>query len=230
MKKITLALSTVFLAVISINPAHAGEGFYAELSGGSAKNKAEINSYSINSINMGEISNYSSSEKELILNEKSSSFGIRFGYQFNEHIAIELGHQQYGEANRKFVDEFDDTIQYKTKSSATSAGIKGTMPLSDYFALFARAGIAKWDMKMTVTDSSTPDEIDSIKDGDNELYYGIGAEYAINETVSLGLEYTILDMGWVFKEAEMSEDFSASSQVKGSYRVSNLALLLKISF
>jgi len=234
MKKIpfvcSIILSTAISSLLLTAPALADSGVYAELSAGSAKHKAEINSVTSNGTYMGEAFAVTEAEKESILNESGTSFGIRFGYQFNDYIAVELGHHQYGEADEKYVDKYGDNIHSKLKSSATSVGIKGILPLSDDFSLFARAGIAKWDMKITVSDSSSPDELNSFKDDNNDLYYGIGAEYNINETVSLGLEYSMLDMGFDLHRSETSQDFSYSSVAKGKYQVNNLALLLKVSF
>ena len=236
MKKIALLCSTVLSTTISSliltapAPALAGSGFYAELSAGSANHKAEVNSVTYNAIYLGTTYTETETEKESLLNENGTLFGIRFGYQFNDYIAVELGHQQYGEVDEKYVDEYGDNIHNKLKSSATSGGIKGILPLSDDFSLFARAGISKWDMKLTVSDSSSPDEPYSFKDDNNDLYYGLGAEYNFSETVSLGLEYTMLDMDWNLYRSESSQDFSYSSDVEGSYQLSNLALILKINF
>ena len=234
MKKIALVCSTVLSTAISSlllsAPALAGSGFYAELSAGSVKHKAEVNSVTYNGTYMGESFTEIEAEKESLLNESGTSFGIRFGYQFNDYIAVELGHHQYGEADEKYVDKYGDNIHNKLKSSATSVGIKGILPLSDDFSLFARAGIAKWDMKLTVSDSSAPDETYVLKDDNNDLYYGLGAEYNFSETVSLGLEYTMLDMDWNLYRSESSQDFNYSKHVKGNYQLSNLALILKVNF
>ena len=215
-------------------PAIADTGFYAELSAGSAKNKAEAHSSgttsftSFDGTDTGTMATKGTSK--LLEDRDSASFGLRFGYQFNDYIAIELGHHQYGEAKDEFKDKFGDTINNKLESSSTSAGIKAMLPLSDEFSLFARAGVAQWDFKGTITDSSSPDKAYPIKQDDNDIYYGIGAEYRFNESISLGLEYSILDMEGGVYVAEASENsrFSVTSNL--NYKVENLSLLLKFSF
>ncbi len=243
MKKTAFVLSTVFSTValtaipslLLTAPAMAGEGFYAELSAGSAKNKAEVNyssTYSFTSFR--ETQSETETGKDSSPSEKSTSFGVRFGYQFNNYIAVELGHHQYGEWEDKEEGESSDSTSAKIESSSISAGIKGIYPLSDDLSLFARAGIAKWDFKATVTDSSALDALESLKKDDNDMYYGIGAEYSFNESISLGLEYSVLDMGWgeSLSDAGTYEDFSYSStgHYKTSYKVENISLLLKVSF
>ena len=240
MKKITLVCSTILSTVISslllTAPALAGAGSYAELSAGSAKNNLGVNfSGSSTFAYEGETETEVFSESETALKDKgTTSFGLRMGYQFNDYIAIELGHQQYGEVQHKSLDEYEDTINSKAKSSSISAGIKAILPLSDDFSLFSRAGMAKWDVKMTVTDSSAPDEIFILKQDDNDIYYGIGAEYHFNDTVSVGLEYSVLDMSWsestVASESNEYYSYSVNGNGNYNYKVENIALLLTVSF
>ncbi len=233
MKKIAFVLSTVIPGLFLT--ASATAGFYAELSAGSAKNKAETN-YSITSTStyFGETQTETETGTDSSSSEKSTSFGVRFGYQFNNYIAVELGHHQYGEWDDKEQGESGDSTSAKIESSSISAGIKGIYPLTEDLSLFARAGIAKWDFKATVTDSSALDAIEPLKKDDNDIYYGIGAEYSVNESISLGVEYSVLDMGWggSLSDAGTHEDYSYSStgHFKTNYKVENISLLLKVSF
>ncbi|WP_157829079.1 porin family protein [Colwellia sp. 75C3] len=229
MKKIALVCSTVISSLLLTAPATAG--FYAELSAGSAKNKAEANyTATYTTTYLGETQSETETETDSSPSEKSTSFGVRFGYQFNNYIAVELGHHQYGEWNENDVDEDGANSSAKIESSSISAGIKGILPLSDDLSLFARAGLAKWDFKAT----STAGEFEPMKKDDNDIYYGIGAEYNVNESVSLGVEYSVLDMGWgeSLSDAGTYEDFSYSTtgHYKTSYKVENISLLLKVSF
>ena len=234
MKKIALSLSIVIPSLLLSAPTLSQQGFYTELSAGSVKSKAQIDSvvtYSLIYLDNTETTTESYSETE---SYDSTSLGLRLGYQFNEYIAIEAGYHNYGEAKDNYIDEFDDTINVKISSSAVSFGIKGSLPISDHFSIFARTGMAKWDFKSSFTDSSMPGEVEQLKESDKDIYYGIGAEYRFNETISLGLEYSLLSMGWKDIESEYEQysgvDFSYSLDKKVDYKVQNLALLLKISF
>ncbi len=234
MKKIAFSLSIVIPSLLLSAPALSQSGFYAELSAGSVKNKAEMDVSLTSSVTYlgyieSETESYSDTESY-----DSTSLGLRLGYQFNEYIAIESGYHNYGEAKDNYIDEFDDTINEKISSSAVSFGIKGSIPISDHFSIFARTGMAKWDFKTSVTDSSMPGEVEQLKGSDKDIYYGVGAEYRFNETISLGVEYSVLSMGWKAVESESEQyydvDYSYSLDNKVDYKVQNLALLLKISF
>ncbi len=234
MRKIALSLSIVIPSLLLSAPALSQQGFYTELSAGSVKSKAQIDevvTYSLTYLDNTETTTESYSNTE---SYDSTSLGLRLGYQFNEYIAIEVGYHNYGKAKDNYIDEFDDTINEKISSSAVSFGIKGSLPISDHFSIFARTGMAKWDFKSSFTDSSMPGEVEQLKESDKDIYYGIGAEYRFNETISLGLEYSLLSMGWKDIESEYEQyygvDFSYSLDRKVDYKVQNLALLLKISF
>lgn len=230
MKKIAIALSTVIPSLLLSNAAFAEAGFYGELSAGTASNKADVNYTStFSSYFAGDT--YTETETGTdSTSEDTTSLGLRLGYQFNEYIAVELGYHQYGESDDTYTDEYGDIIKDKVETSSVSAGLKGILPLSEQFSLFARAGMAKWDLKATSTDSSMPGEVFVLKQDDNDIYYGVGAEFSFNESISLGVEYSVVDMGWNISSAESSEYFSFSSDAKINYQVSNLALLLKVSF
>jgi OOP family OmpA-OmpF porin len=229
MKKISLVLSTIIPSLFLTVSATAS--FYAELSAGSAKNKAETNySATYTSTYFGEAQTETETGKDSSSSEKSTSFGIRFGYLFNDYIAVELGHHQYGEWDDKEQYESGDGSSAKIESSSMSAGIKGIFPVSEDFSLFARAGIAKWDFKAT----STLNEFEPVKKDDNDIYYGIGAEYNFSESISFGVEYSVIDMEW--EESQFDEgtyddfSYSTTSNYKTNYKVENISLLLKVSF
>ncbi len=230
MKKIAIALSTIIPSLLLSNTAFAEAGFYGELSAGIASNKADMNYTStFSSYFAGD--NYTETETgNDSTSEDTTSLGLRLGYQFNEYIALELGYHQYGESDDTYTDEYGDVISDKVETSSISAGLKAILPLSEQFSLFARAGMAKWDLKATSTDSSAPGDVFVLNQDDNDIYYGVGAEYSFNETISLGIEYSVIDMGWNISSAETTEYYSFSSDASISYEVSNLALLLKVSF
>lgn len=219
-KKIAIVLSCLLVS----SSAFAGTGFYAELSAGQADNSIETNyTFTSTTNSYGTITedNESGTDKESL--GKSTSFGARLGHQFNDYIAVELGHHEYG--------EYNDEDSSKINTSSTSVGVKGILPLSESFALFARVGYAKWNFEAKFTDDGFSD---ALKYDDNDIYYGIGAEYHLTESISLGLEYSVLEMSWgnSITDEFSSEDFSYSyaSNINYDYKVENIALLFKYTF
>lgn len=231
MKKSVTLLTSLLLSTA----AYAGPGFYVELAAGKADNSVDSTfsysaNYEINGESMSE--NESESFSESI--GKSTSFGARLGYQFNDYIAVELGHQEYGEKADNYVDDFGDNISDKISSSSTSLGVKGILPVSESFALFVRAGYAKWDLESKSTDSSLPGETFRFSESDNDITYGIGAEYMITESMSLGLEYSVIEMNWDESDSDSytSDNYSYSyaSTAEVAYKVENISLLFKYTF
>jgi OOP family OmpA-OmpF porin len=140
-----------------------------------------------------------------VFGEKASgddtSFGLRLGYSFNTNFSAELSYQSYGEADDRYVDSSGDNIHDTIESDALMIGVKALIPLNNEFSLVGRLGISKWDAKVKHTDSSFPGQVFKGDDDGTDPYYGIGAEYRINESTFAGIEYTITEM-----EAEQNID------------------------
>lgn len=119
------------------------------------------------------------------------SLGLRGAFGVNEHVAIEASYIRYGEADYSYIDSFSDTINEKADTSAFNIGVRGSLPLDNGFSVHARIGLSLWDTDIQITDSSLPGQVFKGGDSGNDIYYGIGARYALNEKVDLGLEYTI---------------------------------------
>lgn len=124
-----------------------------------------------------------------------TSFGIRGSYKLNKNIGFELSYIDHGEADVTFIDEFGDTINDQTSSTAFNLGVKGIIPLENGFSFHARLGMSFWDVELEETDSSFPGETFKGDDSGSDLYYGIGGQYAINSKFTLGLEYTVSEYG-----------------------------------
>ncbi len=124
-----------------------------------------------------------------------TSFGLRGVYNVNANFGVEASFQNYGEADYSYIDDFGDTINEKVSSDSLSVGIKGVLPLENGFSLNARLGIAFWNVDADITDSSVPGITFSGGDSGNDIYYGIGGQYSINEKFIVGLEYTVAEFG-----------------------------------
>jgi OOP family OmpA-OmpF porin len=110
----------------------------------------------------------------------ATSIGIRGAYNINKNVAIESSYQSYGEASQ---DMSDSSVN--TDTTAVNLAVKGILPLDYGFSLHARAGLSFWDLDVEVGGA--------MRGGDsgNDTYYGVGAQYSVNEKYSIGLEYTV---------------------------------------
>ncbi len=108
------------------------------------------------------------------------SYGIRGGYQVNENFAIEASYQELGEA-----EDSNGVNTLKMDASALMLGVKGIYPLQNGFSVVGRLGLSSLTLDLS-------DSTGSISDDGTELYFGIGAQYDINEQFYVGAEYTFV--------------------------------------
>ena len=216
MRKIAFALtSALFLSPSTF----ADNSIYTDILLGNAKHELESN-YKVSSpYHSGE-----ASYKQPSLN--TTSFGVRLGYQFTSNFSVELGHNQFGETDHTFIDEFNDTINNKVKSSSTTLGVNAQWPINDKFFINGRVGIAAWDLKAESTDSYYPGEVEKDSEDGNDLYYGFGFKYLASDNIYLGLEYSITNMA----SDKTEKDGEFSEKVNIDYDVSNFAIFVGINF
>jgi hypothetical protein len=150
-----------------------------------------------------------------------TSFGLRGTYNINANVGFEVSYQNYGEADYSY-NIFSDKINEKVSSDSINIGIKGIIPFDNGFALNARLGMAFWNLDADITSSSAPQVTFSGSDSGNDIYYGIGGQYSINDKAIISLEYTMTEFG-----ATLDGDLrDASADVE----ISTLALSFGLKF
>ena len=149
------------------------------------------------------------------------SVGIRGAYNFNANFALEGSYQSYGEASWDYIDELDDDIGESTSASAFNLSVKASLPL-EKFSLYARLGLSFWDLDLEATDSAVPGMVFKGGDSGNDLFYGLGAQYAISETMNIGIEYMEAEYG-----AEFDGDFDGG---KADLELATVGLSLGLKF
>ena len=131
-----------------------------------------------------------------IINDSDTSFAIGGQYRFNSNFAIEVRYDDYG--NLTTVSTEENIIgDNKISTDSLSAGVKGAIPLSDQFSIFAKIGFSSWDINTNYSYSSLDSSVSrsgSLSESGTDLYYGFGGEYSINENIVIGLDYTMLTM------------------------------------
>lgn len=132
------------------------------------------------------------------------SYGIRGAYQINENFAVEVGYQDLGEAEFKV----DGVTIAQMDISALTLGVKGMYPLQNGLSVVGRFGLSSISAEASASGTSASDDA-------NELYFGIGGQYDINEQFYVGVEYLF-----------------ASSDIAGEldYDIGNLSLSAGIRF
>lgn len=108
------------------------------------------------------------------------------GYQLNKNLAVEGGYTDFGSSGYNYsVGAANGHID--SKSHAFYVAGKGSMPINQQMSVFGKLGVAYNKNEVHGTGLAAPYAV-----GDNNrtnLYASVGGEYALNEKVSLSLEY-----------------------------------------
>ncbi len=207
------AVLTVGLGLSSFPALAAGEGFYLDASVG--RQKANLPTFAV---------------AGLTKDDTSSTGSLGGGYQVNKYFGIEAGYQNLGEVSYSWtgagtVKSGGNTF-VGTGAAKLGVDVDGfylgptlSFPINEKFSVDARAGLFRWDAKLTAsytasgTFNGTPvsaagSASTNVKDTDT--YIGIGGTYKLNKNVGIKLSYTQYKID--------------------DYKAKNLALGLKYSF
>jgi OmpA-OmpF porin, OOP family len=108
------------------------------------------------------------------------------GYQLNKNFAVEGGYTDFGSSDYNY-SVGTATGHIDSKSHAFYLAGKGSMPINQQLSVFGKLGVAYNKNEVHGTGLATP-----YVTGDGNrtnLYASVGGEYALNEKVSLSLEY-----------------------------------------
>lgn len=116
------------------------------------------------------------------------SYKLFAGYQFNPYFAVEASYVDFGDFTGDLtLTDGTNTATVNAKASADGVGVAviGKLPIQSGFSLYGKLGAIAWDGDVSATGrfngSIVSQERDSADDADP--FYGIGAEYVINQIV-----------------------------------------------
>ncbi len=131
------------------------------------------------------------------------SVGIRAGYQFHPHFAFEGSYQLYATMTTSFIDDMGQPFDQEFDVDGFTAGIKGIVPLTDSITFVVRLGMAFTEYEQLIADPTIdfsnsmvmPGEGEvTFEDDEEDVYYGVGLEFDMGETMYLGLDYSELEL------------------------------------
>jgi OOP family OmpA-OmpF porin len=122
--------------------------------------------------------------------DHDTGFKLYGGYNFTQNFGLEAGYADLGKLERS---DFESSVSLEPKSVYLAA--TGTLPLDAQFSLFGKAGVARTEVKGTVSGLGFRD---SGKENRTNGYFAVGAAYAINNNFSVVAEYEYF--GKVYKE------------------------------
>lgn len=96
------------------------------------------------------------------------------GYEFNRYFATEAFYSDLGRVRL----EGNDIASTDLESQAYGVSLVGKLPITQWFELFAKAGMAKWE---TDVDGNLGSASTDLKDNDGvDPVYGAGAQFNFN--------------------------------------------------
>ena len=132
-------------------------------------------------------------------NDTDGSFagGVTIGYRAGENISVEANIRGYGDATFSGpvrVDGYPGTHRMTMNVSGSSVGmaVVGHLPVAPSHELYTKAGLYRWDLEAEATVEGFSGTATVEDDGVN-LTLGAGYEYALNDTIRVGVGYDWLD-------------------------------------
>ncbi len=116
------------------------------------------------------------------VDDSDTGFKLFGGYRFNENWAVEGFYADFGAPE----DDFLGIVS--TEITGYGAQIVGAFPVSDQVELFGKFGFISWDEDFSVLG------IVANSDDGEDLTYGIGVTFNVNEQVSIRGEWEFYDI------------------------------------
>lgn len=196
-------IATAALATLIAGPAFAQsyqynpvEGPYIGASFGQAKTDADL-----------DLGGALRSEGFNVISDSSDDSDIGYkvyaGYQFNPNFAVEASYLDFGKFETNATVMAGEPIAADASASINGFGFAliGKLPIQNGFSLHGKLGMVAWDADFDVNLNSLSGNFGT-SDGEDGVdpFYGIGAEYEINQLV-LRAEYERYEL------SESDEDF-----------------------
>lgn len=109
------------------------------------------------------------------------------GYEFNKYVAVEVAYLDGGTAD----DEIAEGVKVVADTYGYSASVLGSLPVTDSFSIYARAGYLKWKADESLRVDGETVLADKVDGGDP--MFGIGLA-GLFEGAWVRLEYRIADL------------------------------------
>jgi opacity protein-like surface antigen len=108
------------------------------------------------------------------------------GVDFSNNVGVEAGYVDFSSRDRQFSEAYTGIpggVKATTKGYGAYVAAKYTVPINERFSAYGKLGLAHSQRKWSndIGYSST--------DNDNGVYAALGAQYKLNETVSVVGEY-----------------------------------------
>ena len=110
--------------------------------------------------------------------DEDTAFSVFGGYQFNRWFGLEGGYADLGKLETSGIGR-------DIEASSVYLTAVGTVPFTDTFSGYAKAGFQRWDL-----DTALPGVTGTTDDNGTDPVYGVGLQYRLNDKVALRGEYS----------------------------------------
>ena len=117
---------------------------------------------------------------EGVIDEEETAFQVYGGYQLHPNWGFELGYTDFGKA------EYGDVASLEADTVSLVA--VGTLPFTDKFSGYAKAGVHSWDADARAAG------VGSASDDGTDPTYGVGLQYRFTDSVALRGEYSRFEL------------------------------------
>lgn len=118
---------------------------------------------------------------ESFVDDEDVGYQVFGGYQFNSYFGVEAAYTDFGAV------DLSGNVG-KLEADTWSLVAVGTLPFTDKFSGYAKAGFHSWDAEVSAPGIGRADD-----DGTDPTY-GLGLQYRFNDTVALRGEYSRFEL------------------------------------
>ena len=115
------------------------------------------------------------------IDDEATSWKVFGGYQFARNVAVEISYIDTGTFSENI-----SGVSARLGADAIGASVLGIIPLSESFAIYARAGAIQWDATLRLTG---PGGSITASDDGTDFAWGVGAKLMGESGSALRLEY-----------------------------------------
>jgi OmpA-OmpF porin, OOP family len=126
------------------------------------------------------------------VDDKDTTWAISGGYMFHPMIGAEIGYRNLGETSFSATGP-GGTATATVEVDGFMLGALGRIPVIDRLEIVPRVGLYRWDVKGRVFLNGVL--VDSVDDDGTDLYFGVGAQYAITKQFHVGAHWARFDIG-----------------------------------
>lgn len=118
-----------------------------------------------------------------VVDSDSTAYRLTAGFQVGDFFGLEAGYHNFGTYSERFTTG-GLVNDVSLRADGYTLGLIGGVPVSESFSLVGRGGAFFWDADARIDDVAVP-----FRD-DNDYYYGLGADFKVNEQFSLLGDWT----------------------------------------